>query len=305
VTLRVRNMSGASGSPPAKHSKKEDEPKESPPPKEPKEKSRTVPALSAPVIPALLKAKSSMFLSHIVDHLTKYCTSVLLPGIKTLGTKYSGKHKGAKLGDVLQDLLKEVPQYRNLLLPEDEGKTLLDEHVDSLLKRVPDLESLIQHTLQFRSLLISSDQGNAVDINLTIPATREFLDKVFVNVAEEFEDDPEGSWLHARPQEVRSIVAASIKQTIDSYLPYAKKQLDAITAIDGGDAEVVEKVIEEKEHEEEAESDPEEKQKDKKRKTIRISRQALKRKSNPTPPASDAGSGSDAGSDNFASDDSF
>jgi len=99
-------------------------------------------------------------------------------------------------------------------------------------------------------------------------------------------------------------VAASIKQTIDSYLPYAKKQLDAIAAIDGGDAEVVEKVIEEKEHEEEAESDSEEKRKDKKRKTIKISRQSLKRK-NPTPPASDAGSGSDAGSDKFASDDSF
>ena len=246
-----------------------------------------------------------MFLTHLVDRLTKYCTSTLLPGIKTLGTKYSGKHNGAKLGDVLQDLLKEVPQYRNLLLPEDEGKTLLDEHLDSLLKKIPDLESLIQHTLQFRSLLISSDQSNStVDIDLTIPATREFLDKVFVNVAEEFEDDPEGSWLHARPQEVRSIVAASIKQTIDSYLPYAKKQLDAIAAIDGGDAEVVEKVIEEKEHEEEAESDSEEKRKDKKRKTIKISRQSLKRK-NPTPPASDAGSGSDAGSDNFASDDSF
>ncbi len=284
--------------------KHDNSPIESPQKQSPKAKSRTVPALSAPVIPALLKAKAGMFLSHIVDHLTKYCTSVLLPGIKTLGTKYSGKHKGAKLGDVLQDLLKEVPQYRYLLLPEaaDESKTLLDEHMDSLLKRIPDLESLIQHTLQFRSLLISSDKSNAVDINLTIPATREFLDKVFVNVAEEFEDDPEGSWLQARPQEVRSVVAASIKQTIDMYLPYVKKQLDAIAAINGGDAEVVKEVIEEKEHEEEAESDPEEKQKDKKRKTITISRQALKRK-NPTPPASEAGSGSGAGSDAFVSDD--
>ena len=288
-------------SPSAKASKKNDEPIEE---KKPKEKSRTVPALTAPVIPALLKAKSSMFLSHLVDHLTKFCTSVFLPGIKSLGTKYAGKNKGARLGEVLQDLLKEVPQYRNLLVPEDEGTTLLDEHVGSLLKRVPDLESLIQHTLQFRSLLISSDQSNAVDINLTIPATREFLDKVFVSVAEEFEDDPEGSWLNARPQEVRSIVAASIKQTVDSYLPYVKKQLDAIAAINGGgEADVVEDVIEEKEHEEEeAESDPEEKQKEKKRKTIKISRQAMKKK-NPSPPASEAGSGSDAGSDRFGSDD--
>ena len=132
---------------------------------------------------------------------------------------------------------------RQLLVPEDEGKTLLDEHVDSVLKRVPDLESLIQHTLQFRSLLISTDQSNAVDINLTVPATREFMDKVFTGVAEEFEDDPEGSWLNARPQEVRSIVAASIKQTIDSYLPYVKKQLDAIAAINSTDAGVVEDVI--------------------------------------------------------------
>lgn len=293
-------MSDASGSPPAKGNKKDgSEPADSPPQKE--EKSRTVPALTAPVQPALLKAKSSMFLSHLVDHLTKFCTSVFLPGIKALGTKYAGKHKGTKLGSVLQDLLKEVPQYRQLLVPEDEGKTLLDEHVDSVIKRIPDLESLIQHTLQFRSLLISTDQSNAVDINLTIPATREFLDKVFTGVAEEFEDDPEGSWLNARPQEVRSIVAASIKQTIDSYLPYVKKQLDALAAIN--DAGVVEDVIEEKEHEQDGEaSDAEEKQKERKKKTIKISKQALKRK-NPSPPASDKDSGSDAGSDKFGSDD--
>lgn len=245
-----------------------------------------------------------MFLSHLVDHLTKFCVAVLLPGIKTLGVKYSGKHKGTKLGDVLQDLLKEVPQYRHLLLPEDEGTTLLDEHMENLLKRVPDLESLIQHTLQFRSLLISTDQSNAVDINLTIPSTREFLDKVFVGVAEEFTDDPEGTWLNARPQEVRSIVAASIKQTIDSYLPYVKKQLDAIAAINGTGDAVVEDVIEEKEHEEEA-SDHEEDKQASKRKTIKISRQAMKRK-NRSPPASDKDSGSGSeGSDKFASDDSF
>jgi len=58
VTLRVRNMSGASGSPPAKHSKKEDEPKESPPAEAPKEKGRTVPALTAPIQPALLKVSA-------------------------------------------------------------------------------------------------------------------------------------------------------------------------------------------------------------------------------------------------------
>ena len=244
-----------------------------------------------------------MFLSHLVDHLTKFCVAVLLPGIKTLGVKYSGKHKGTKLGDVLQDLLKEVPQYRHLLLPEDEGTTLLDEHMENLLKRVPDLESLIQHTLQFRSLLISTDQSNAVDINLTIPSTREFLDKVFVGVAEEFTDDPEGTWLNARPQEVRSIVAASIKQTIDSYLPYVKKQLDAIAAINGTGDAVVEDVIEEKEHEEEASDHEEEKQEARKKKKIKISRQAMKKK-NPSPPASDAGSGSGSeGSDKFGSDD--
>ena len=278
---------------------------ESPPAKSPKEKTRTIPALTQAIQPALLKAKSSMFLSHLVDHLTKFCVAVLLPGIKTLGVKYSGKHKGTKLGDVLQDLLREVPQYRHLLLPEDEGTTLLDEHMENLLKRVPDLESLIQHTLQFRSLLISTDQSNAVDINLTIPSTREFLDKVFVGVAEEFTDDPEGTWLNARPQEVRSIVAASIKQTIDSYLPYVKKQLDAIAAINGTGDAVVEDVIEEKEHEEEASDHEEEKHQEKKKKKIKISRQAMKKK-NPSPPASDAGSGSGSeGSDKFASDDSF
>lgn len=295
-------MSEASGSPPAKASKKQgSEPADSPK-EDTREKSRTVPALSAPVQPALLKAKSSMFLSHLVDHLTKFCVSVFLPGIKALGTKYAGKHKGSKLGEVMRDLLKEVPQYRQLLVPEDEGQTLLDEHVESVLKRVPDLESLIQHTLQFRSLLISTDQSNSVDINLTIPATREFLDKVFVGVAEEFEDDPEGSWLHARPQEVRSIVAASIKQTVDSYLPYVKKQLDAIAAINGTDGGIVEDVIEEKEHEEAEGSDPDEKEKETKKKTIKVSRQALKRK-NPSPPASDKDSGSDAESDKFKSDD--
>jgi len=51
-------MSGASGSPPAKHSKKEDEPKESPPAEAPKEKGRTVPALTAPIQPALLKVSA-------------------------------------------------------------------------------------------------------------------------------------------------------------------------------------------------------------------------------------------------------
>ena len=297
-------MSHKSDSPPAKNKKHEDEPMESPPTKEPRRKSRTVPALTTAIQPALLKAKASMFLSHLIDHLTKYCTTAFLPGIKALGTRYSGKHKGSKLGDVLEDLLKEVPQYRNLLVPEDEGNTILDEHVDNLLRRVPDLESLIQHTLQFRSLLISSDQSSAVDINLTIPATREFVDKVLAGVAEEFVDDVEGSWLHARPQEVRSIVAASIKQTIDSYLPYVKKQLDAIAAINGeaADAEVVEDVIEEKEHEETDDPDPEESEKKDKKKTIRISRQAMKRK-NPSPPSSSKdGSGSDAGSDQFGSD---
>ena len=49
-------MSDASGSPPAKHGKNDgSEPEDSPPQKE--EKSRTVPALSAPVQPALLKVR--------------------------------------------------------------------------------------------------------------------------------------------------------------------------------------------------------------------------------------------------------
>jgi hypothetical protein len=174
-----------------------------------------------------VQAKASMFLNHLVDRLTKFIGSTLLPDIKQLATTYTKKHKSADYKEVLTSLLQEVPMYREILLPNDESQTVLDEYVKKAFARIPDLDSMVEHTLQFRSMLISADQGNTVNINLNIPSTRDFLYTTLVNVAEEFVDDPEGSWLTAKQQEVRSTIASAVRQTIDSYLPYIRKQLES------------------------------------------------------------------------------
>ena len=172
-----------------------------------------------------------MYLSHLVERLGKYLTATFLPGIKGLATKYV-KRKGGKGGEdqlleVLVQLLKEVPLYRNLVLPDDEGTTVLDQHVRDATARIPELDSLIQQTLQYRSMLISSDQGNAVSIDLSVPSTRDFIYRVLMDLADELSDSPLDAWLHARPSEIKVVAQQAVRGTVDSYLPYIRRQIAA------------------------------------------------------------------------------
>lgn len=234
---------------------------------------RTVPSVSGPIQPALLKAKASMFLNHLVDRLTKFISSSLLPEIKQLANKYTKKHKNADFKEVLTTLLQEVPLYRDMQVPDDESQTVLDEYVTKAFARIPDLDSMVEHTLQFRSMLISADQGNTVNINLNIPSTRDFLYTTLVNVAEEFADDPEGSWLQAKQQEVRVTISSAVRQTIDSYLPYIRKQLENSLPEAASEAAAVE----EGEGEEEGEAQPEAEQS----RVIKVDKTTSKKQPNP------------------------
>ena len=203
---------------------------------------RVVPALTGPIQPAILKTKSTMYLGHLVERLGKYVTSSFLPTIKSLAQRYVGRKRKRgseeEVVDVLVQLLKEVPMYRDLALPDDEGTTILDKHVRDATARIPELDSLIQQTLQFRSMLISADQGNAVNIDLSVPSTRDFVYRVLVDVADELSDDPLDAWLHARPQEIRAIAQQAVRGAVDSYLPYIRKQLDAAGVPDIGNVPV-------------------------------------------------------------------
>ena len=168
------------------------------------------------------------YLGHLTERLGKYLLTTFLPTLKGLAQKYAKRSKkGEDVTAVVTQLLREVPQYRDIMMPDDEGVTVLDQHVKEATARIPNLESLIEHTLQFRSMLISADQGNTVDINLNVPATRDFLHRVLVDVAEELAEDPAGTWLQARPQELRQTVLGAVKNSVDGYLPYIRKQLDA------------------------------------------------------------------------------
>lgn len=174
-----------------------------------------------------------MYLQHLSERLGKYLLTTFLPTLKGLAQKYvkrSGKGKEDEV-EVVAQLLKEVPRYRDIMMPNDEGVTVLDQHVKEATTRIPNLDSLIEHTLQYRSMLISADQGNTVAINLNVPATRDFLHRVLVDVAEELAEDPVGTWLQARPQELRQTVLGAVKNSVDGYLPYIHKQLDAIAEV--------------------------------------------------------------------------
>ena len=175
-----------------------------------------------------------MYLQHLVERLGKYVLATFLPNLKTLAQKYVKRAGGKQdVATVLAQLLREVAQYRDIMLPGDEGVAVIDQHVRDAAGRIPDLDSLIEHTLQFRSMLISADQGNTVNINLNVPSTREFLHRVLVDVAEELLEDPTDTWLEARPQELRLTVLDAVKNAVDSYLPYIRKQLDAMSQVTG------------------------------------------------------------------------
>ena len=176
----------------------------------------------APIQPALLKAKANMYHSRLVDQVGKYVTSQMLPEIKRVSIKFvKKKGSGMSAAQVAGQLLEEVPLWREILVPGDENKTVLDEHVEQAEQLVPNLGSLLEQTLQYRTMLLSTTADNKVSIEMDVPSTKEFLFKVFAAVADEFKDEETTAWWSATQRsEVRQTVTEAVKSVTDSYLPY-------------------------------------------------------------------------------------
>lgn len=169
-----------------------------------------------------LQAKANMYHSRLVDQVGKYVTGHMLPEIKRVSVKFTKKKgKGMSAAQVAGQLLEEVPLWREILVPGDENKTVLDEHVEEAEQLVPNLASLLEQTLQYRTMLLSTTADNKVNVEIDVPSTKEFLFKVFAAVADEFKDEETTAWWSATQRsEVRQTVMETVKSVTDSYLPY-------------------------------------------------------------------------------------
>ena len=163
-----------------------------------------------------------MYHTRLVDQVGKYVMSQMLPEIKRVSVRFvKKKGKGMSAAQVAGQLLEEVPLWREIIVPGDENKTVLDEHVEAAEHMVPNLSSLLEQTLQYRTMLLSTTADNRVSVEMDVPSTKEFLFKVFAAVADEFKDEETTAWWSATQRsDVRQAVTEAIKSVTDSYLPY-------------------------------------------------------------------------------------
>lgn len=163
-----------------------------------------------------------MYHTRLVDQVGKYITSQMLPEIKRVSVKFvKKKGKGMSAAEVAGQLLEEVPLWREIIVPGDENKTVLDEHVEAAEHMVPNLASLLEQTLQYRTMLLSTTADNKVSVEMDVPSNKEFLFKVFAAVADEFKDEETTAWWSATQRsDVRQTVTEAVKSVTDSYLPY-------------------------------------------------------------------------------------
>ena len=179
-----------------------------------------------------------MYHTRLVDQVGKYITSQMLPEIKRVSIKFvKKKGKGMSAAEVAGQLLEEVPLWREIIVPGDENKTVLDEHVEAAEHMVPNLANLLEQTLQYRTMLLSTTADNKVSVEMDVPSNKEFLFKVFAAVADEFKDGETTAWWSATQRsDVRQIVTEAVKSVTDSYLPYmsnvAALEEDLTQAID-------------------------------------------------------------------------
>ena len=170
--------------------------------------------------PALLVEAQKQFLRYVHSRLGEHVFRVLQE-MRTDAEAFARSEKRSAK-DTLGQLLGEVEAWRHLPVGEGSTDTVLDQEAEAALRAVPELMKAVESCIVTGAMVLSGAKGTGNEpVSVRIPASRDFLDRVFVRVAKSYTGRGGPSRLARHLTRHKDKLLAEVRDAIDQFLtPY-------------------------------------------------------------------------------------
>lgn len=170
--------------------------------------------------PALLVEAQKQFLRYVHSRLGEHVFRVLQE-MRTDAEAFARSEKRSAK-DTLGQLLGEVDAWRHLPVGEGSTDTVLDQEAEAALRAVPELMKAVESCIVTGAMVLSGAKGTGNEpVSVRIPASRDFLDRVFVRVAKSYTGRGGPSRLARHLTRHKDKLLAEVRDAIDQFLtPY-------------------------------------------------------------------------------------